>query len=642
MRKWMIVLAGILIVNAVAAQEPYAVSAIPATLLKNANVVKRMEEINYVVISFTKTKLYRKYAITILNENGEDFAFLVAHYDKLRTIKFIEGKLFDSNGKELKSLKKKDIEDRSNVSGISLMEDNRVKIHNFYFKSYPYTVEYEMEIEFNNTLMFNPWFPQPTEKYAIEKSTMEVVCPSWYTFQYRAFNYPGEPLKTEEKGNTIYTWKVANIPAVMNEYASPNWQNLTTCIYFKPDKFEFEGYKGSMTSWNELGNFQVQLNQGRDKLPDDIKEQVHKLTDNVQDPREKVRILYEYMQKNTRYISIQLGIGGLQPFEASFVAKNAYGDCKALSNYMYALLKEIGIKSCYSQIKAGAGEFFFMPDFVSDQFDHIILCVPMKTDSIWLECTSQTEAAGYLGSFTSNRYALLIDENGGHLVRTPKYNLDNNLQVRHIEATIDEEGFLGAVVKTSYRAEQQDRLHSIINGLSKDKLMEFLKEDIELATYDVKSFDYKEQKSKLPEINETLDLVASNYATVSGKRFFVIPNIFTRTHRKLKPAEKRTYDLVLDFEFKDVDTATIKIPAGYTPESMPADIKIESPFGKYTASVKLAGNTISYFRSYEHYSGRFPPTAYNELVKFYESVYKADRSKVVLVKSETAPALKGF
>jgi hypothetical protein len=80
------------------------------------------------------------------------------------------------------------------------------------------------------------------------------------------------------------------------------------------------------------------------------------------------------MQMNTRYISIQLGIGGLQPFDAAFVAKNAYGDCKALSNYMYSLLKEINIKSCYTQIKAGAGEYFFMPDFSTDQFDHIILC----------------------------------------------------------------------------------------------------------------------------------------------------------------------------------------------------------------------------------------------------------------------------
>jgi hypothetical protein len=104
-------------------------------------------------------------------------------------------------------------------------------------------------------------------------------------------------------------------------------------------------------------------------------------------------------------------------------------------------------------------------------------------------------------------------------------------------------------------------------------------------------------------------------------------------------AEKRKFDLVLDFEYKDVDTAIITIPAGYTPESIPANVKIDSKFGKYVSSIELTGNVITYYRSYEHFSGRFPPTAYNELVQFYESVYKADRNKVVMVKDETT---RGF
>ena len=74
------------------------------------------------------------------------------------------------------------------------------------------------------------------------------------------------------------------------------------------------------------------------------------------------------------------------------------------------------------------------------------------------------------------------------------------------------------------------------------------------------------------------------------------------------------------------------IPAGYTPEAIPQDIKLESKFGKYSASVKLVGNKITYIRSYQHFSGRFPPSDYTELVKFYETIHKADRNRVVLVK----------
>ena len=92
------------VLSSVGADGEYAVSKIQTDLLKNAHVIKRMEEIRYEVNSLTSTKLYKKYAITVLNENGDDFAHLYEHYDKLRSIKSIEGKLFDANGKELKSL----------------------------------------------------------------------------------------------------------------------------------------------------------------------------------------------------------------------------------------------------------------------------------------------------------------------------------------------------------------------------------------------------------------------------------------------------------------------------------------------------------------------------------------------------------
>ena len=185
---------------------------------------------------------------------------------------------------------------------------------------------------------------------------------------------------------------------------------------------------------------------------------------------------------------------------------------------------------------------------------------------------------------------------------------------------------------------QQDELHQLINNVSKDKVKEYLHEQLDFATYDVLSFDYKENRSALPSIDESLDISVSNYATITGKRLFIIPNVMTRTHQKYNVDTSRKYDIVFNYEYQDLDTVEVELPKGYEAESMPKDVTVKSQFGKYNCSVKLAGNKLYYYRNIERFSGRFPAGSYDDLRQFYEAIYKADRNRVVLVKNEQLKA----
>src|SRR6186713_1120794 len=130
-----------LVFNAFCSDPDYAIATIPKELLKNANAVKRTEELRFEIINSGETVLYQKYALTILNEAGDKYAQFSQSYDKLINIRSIEGSLYDSQGKLVKKLKNKEIQDASGVSENSVFDDNRVKTHNFYYSVYPYTVE---------------------------------------------------------------------------------------------------------------------------------------------------------------------------------------------------------------------------------------------------------------------------------------------------------------------------------------------------------------------------------------------------------------------------------------------------------------------------------------------------------------------
>lgn len=611
----------------------YPVSSIPESLKKNANVVKRMEEIVFRIINTGEAVFYHKYALTVLNENGDDNAVLVEYYDKLEKINSIEGALYDAAGNQIKKMKMKDAMDLSAVDDNNLMDDNRKKVHHFFYKSYPYTIEYEVETKFNYTLFFPTWLPQEDEHFAVEQSSYTIISPSNYTVRYRAFNFSGEPSVIEEKGQRVMRWEIKNMTSLIRPFAAPPLRELTTMVYFAPTDFEIQGYKGNMSSWQELGKFQYTLNMNRDQLPEKVIQKVRDLTAGINDDKEKVRVLYTFLQKNTRYISIQLGVGGWQPFEAAFVAEKGYGDCKALTNYMYSLLKAAGIKANYTLIYAGEGAGnSFIEDFPSRQFNHAILCVPFPKDTIWLECTSQDTPPGYMGEFTGNRKALMITESGGIIVSTPHYGLKDNLLTRTISAKVEIDGTLNMKVRTKYEGTQQDDLSMMVNSLSKDKIEKILQSEFQLSTYNVNDFKYEETKSMNPEINEKLDITVNGYATISGKRLFVVPNILNRANRKIDVEENRKIDFVFNSEWKDEDNYEIEIPEGYSLEAMPQDVSLKAKFGTYSCTTKLDGNKIIYRRIREQFSGRFPAKDQEELAKFFEDIYKADRARMVLVK----------
>jgi len=614
--------------------QAYNVLLIPDSLKKNADMVVRTDELVMEIKSPGKATLKEKHAYSILNEAAAKYAGYDSRYDKFTSINYINATLYDALGKEIKHVKKKDMQDMSGNSESSLMDDSRYKVYDFYCRTYPYTVEYEEEDDLDGIQGFANWTPVRKPGRSVQYSKYVIIAPRDYKVRFKPVNCNLQPVITEAGDKKVYTWEARNLAAIPTETYAPAWHELVPSVLFAPSEFEVDGYKGSMATWQDYGKFMYQLIKGKDVLPDNIKAKVHELTDGLKDDRQKVYVLYDFMQKNTHYISIQLGIGGWQPFDATYVATKKYGDCKALSNYMVALLKEAGIKGKYVEIWSGRDARPMIEDFPFSQADHVIACVPMAKDTIWLECTSQTVSPGFMGSFTGDRKAILIDEDGAHIVNTPKYTAADNLQLRVVNATVNNEGNLDAQVNTRFTGIEQEEAHGLMYEASKDEREKYLNESLNLPTYQVDKSNYEEEKGSIPVMKEYLHVLSNGYASVTGKRLFIAPNLFNKTGLKYAADSIIKYDIVYKQAFRDIDSIAIQIPGGYTPESMPQPVKLESKFGKYSSTVKVEGDKIYYTRLYEKNKNRFPASDYAELVKFQDQIYRADRAKIVLVKKE--------
>src|SRR5690554_5238221 len=181
---------------------------------------------------------------------------------------------------------------------------------------------------------------------------------------------------------------------------------------------------------------------------------MRKLVENESDTRKKAEKIYKYVQNKTRYVSIQLGIGGWKPMNAKDVDRLGYGDCKALTSYTKALLEAVDIPSYYSIIYNSSAKRNISEDFVSMQGNHVILAVPTDNDLYWLECTSQTIPFNYIGSSNDDRIVLAINEKEAKLKRTPIYQTKNNSQTSVAQYAITPNGTLNGTLEITTKGTQ--------------------------------------------------------------------------------------------------------------------------------------------------------------------------------------------
>lgn len=617
----------------------WSVAGIPAALRENAHVVIRQQDDIITVKSAGRLVHTVHVVATVLDEQGERYGAAVVSYDKLHQINYLRGLVYDATGREIRSLRAADTKDYSAYDGFSLYTDARMRVADLRQTRYPYTAEFEYELSSSNTLHFPTWRPQDEENLSVEHATLRVVTPAELPLRYHEERLPASAAvaKSQQGAQLVYAWQLQQLPAVEREPQSPPLAEQVPTVYTAPTAFEVQGYKGALTSWGELSQWGYQLTQDRMSLAPETEAKVKELVQGISDPKMRARKVYEYLQGSTRYVSVQLGIGGYQPFAATSVASNGYGDCKALSNYCLAMLKAAGVESYAAWIGAGQQKAAVRTGFPNDQFNHVVLCVPLKQDTVWLECTSQDQAFGYMGSFTGNRHALLLTPQGGKLVRTPTYAALDNRQYRRAEVQIDEQGHGRATVRTTSTGEQQDELSQIIHQLPADEQRKQAYKRLALAAVTIEQSSWQENhRNALPTVTERLTLALPSYASRTGRRLFLTPNLLNRLPPPAPRVGARQAALQLSMPFVDADTIRYRVPAGYKPEAMPAPVQLRTAFGSYEAQTQLLPDgTLQYIRRLQMPAGRFEAKDYEAYEAFRQRVSKADRTQLVLVNAES-------
>lgn len=617
----------------VSAQEP----DLPPELLKGADAVILKEETVVRVEKLNKVIAQKHLRIAILNRQGEAlFETFSAYYDSFKKIRKIEAAAYRPDGTLLVKSKNADVRDVALNSFDLSVTDARVRSISLDKKrlTVPYILEFILEEESSETFFYDDWAPVSFLRTSVAESIYRLITPPDITYRTREINLGTSSAERGNDGWKTETWKLENYPAITSERYIP--PNSIPRVFIEPGQYRIDKYSGTVSSWNDIGDFYRQLNRGRDALPQHTKDKLKEVLGTETDTLGKARLVYRFMQNHTRYFNVSFRLGGWQSLPASLVAEKGYGDCKALTNYTLALLKEAGVKAYPALVNSGIrADYTELDDFPKNSFDHIIACIPTAKDTVWLECTSQTNPFGYLGSFTGNRKALLIGDHDAKLVDTRSYGPEENSVWTSAHIRLQQDGTAEVRYQAAYDGIRQEEAYGL--ALSKDREKQKRWLTAKSGVSDIALNDFGFEISDRGVI-ETVTLKAPALGNISGGRLFFrhyLQHPAFSSERGSEP-EERYGEFYLNpnhFSFTDRDTVTVTLPAGYLPESQPRDVKLETPFGYYESKV-LRGKPgeLQYIRHLQVRGGHYARETYGEWVKFTEAVNRADRQRTVLKK----------
>lgn len=557
-----------------------------------------------------------KLIIQINNQASDWIADISIPFKDGETLDIIDGSIIDHNGKVVRTLKKSDIKEVSDISAGTFYEDKYCKQFSLFWKEYPYTIEYSYRLKSSKYIYVARWYPYFYTSVPVQKASLTVELPQSYKgrlFQQGKLDFNADSINK----TLVYTWKAKDLPLLRKEYVSKPVYEVIPHVFVVPDEFKYIE-KGELVTWQTYGSWVDRLNYGLDILTPEEGKKVDALLEGISDQREKIGILYHYLQDHTHYVNISIEVGGMKPYPASYVCTNKYGDCKALTIFMKALLRHAGIQSFYALVNAGPDAIQVDRTIPGAWFNHVILCVPLENDTIWLENTSPYAPSGYLGSFTQGRLALVVNGNESSLIQTPALKKEEVIEISKYELTLDQSGSGATRVIKQLRGDSFDDFAAYKMTLSDhdlhDRINEILPKNFELSDWKFNEHDRDESW-----IGLTCNGIVRNHIRQLGKTLVLTP-VYDELPELERP-DKRVNPVRINYPLVWTDTIcyTISFTDLFT-TVLPRDERIESKYGYYVFTASENNGTIQIVREISINRGEYSLEEYKAFYEFYSAL----------------------
>lgn len=396
----------------------------------------------------------------------------------------------------------------------------------------------------------------------------------------------------EENERRVYSWKHANLKPESDEDEKDK-EKEEEAEKDDPDEVRPHVQLSTFQSWDEVGQWYAGLQRDRIVPDDKIKVKAEEVIRGRTTEKEKARALYEYVAKNFRYVSLSLGQARYQPHAAADVMTNQYGDCKDKHTLLASMLAATGLKAYPVLINSTRKLDSDIPS--PGQFDHVISAIPLGSETLWADTTSEVAPAGLLAPQLRNKKALMIPIAGpARLETTPAEPPFLSSEVVTVEGTVDELGKLTAHTRMVLRGDSEMYMRFIFRRTPKSnwKSLGFylgIAGGVKGEVSDIKTSDPADLDKPF-EIE--FNVSQNDFLDWSSKKLKValpFPPLMLSAFANRKSGSQKPVELgpPIDISYN----LKLTFPSKYQTR-LPLPLKVSRDYGEYAADYKLEGQTI--------------------------------------------------
>jgi transglutaminase-like putative cysteine protease len=383
--------------------------------------------------------------------------------------------------------------------------------------------------------------------------------------------------------------------------------------------------------WSQMDAFFAPVVEGSAKVTPPIQKLAEDIMAKSTSTADRIQEVFNYIDDNIRYVSMNLGQNGLTPHPAEETLKNRYGDCKDRAALAIAVLKALGVKA-YPCLVAPE-----LPD-IDDRlprwgyFNHMIAAVEFE-GLHFVESTDNNFPFNEQHPGLNGAQVFLVDGQGGKRFALPSEDVTRPGygQSKRIQLLPDGSGRLEQTEFFPRHSTPEIRqglrhLESMPELLATKMKQEFLTA-AQPGILDG-AFDYAGVDQRFGRIQARITGRAPGIAKKNGP--FLVYDLDIEDRMQGFPESPRVHPLW----FSDTDyahtEAVVQLPAGYAVEHLPRDFDMKTDAIRFKRSCKLEGDTFTVVEDRWLSPARLPATEYPRLRQFHQELKTASEDSLIL------------